>query len=199
MSRITGNSFVFRQKAGERDLTSRLRPSPYLYREPSGGGVAGDGRGRQSVDPVSRLRSPSPAFRGLAFPVHASASVRSGAFVSHVCNKIKRLFYNLKRLFLLILLSLFCSTFSISRAQSRTCSGYAEARKQSEKIQLLTERSYVRTFVFTSRFPRSVYVAGNLYRNRSGVFVVGGGLSASGSTVDGVRRGTRFRSVVGIG
>ena len=104
------------------------------------------------------------------------------------------------------------STFSISRAQSRTCSGYAEARKQSEKtkrenkarkqsekIQLLTERSYVRTFVFTSRFPRSVYVAGNLYRNRSGAFVVGDGLSASGSTVDGVRRGTRFRSVVGIG
>ena len=90
-------------------------------------------------------------------------------------------------------------TFSLSRAQSRTCSGYAEARKRSEKIQLLTERSYVRTFVFTSRFPRSVYVAGNLYWNRSGVFVVGGGLSASGSTVDGVRRGTRFRSVVGIG
>ena len=77
----------------------------------------------------------------------------------------------------------------------------AMPRRENEarKFNFLTERSYVRTFVFTSRFPRSVYVAGNLYWNRSGVFVVGGGLSASGSTVDGVRRGTRFRSVVGIG
>ena len=49
--------------------------------------------------PFRSSGSSSPAFRGLAFPVHASMNVRSGAFVSHVCNKIKRLFYNLKRLF----------------------------------------------------------------------------------------------------
>ena len=47
---------------------------------------------------------------------------------------------------------MFCSTFSISRAQSRTCSGYAEARKRREKISTFNRKKLCANIRFHQSF-----------------------------------------------